>query len=187
MKEKGTALWITQTAVFIALLIMVQVTTSSFGNTLVTGSCVNCLLIISAVACGPRTGLWVAVLSPAAARLLGIGPLWSLIPLIILGNIVLVLIWNQCLKGYGLKDRKRCVIALIAAVAAKFLVLYVGIVKIVLPVFLHLPEKQGAVISHLFSIPQLATALIGGGMALMVLPVLMKMTELNFISGRRKK
>lgn len=174
MKERKTALWITQTAVLIALLIIVQTVTSSMGNTLVTGSCVNCLLVISVIGCGLKTGLWVAVLSPVAAKLLGIGPLWSLIPLIVMGNSVFVLIWHQSLKGKGLKHRARCCAALAAAATAKFLVLYIGIVKIILPVFLHLPEKQAHVISNLFSIPQLITALAGGGIALLVLPVLVR-------------
>lgn len=172
MKEKKSALWITQTAAFIALLIIVQTVTSFIGNTLVTGSCVNCLLVIAMTGCGLKTGIWVALLSPVAARLLGIGPLWSLIPLIAMGNSIFVLIWHQSLKGKGFKNQTRCCVALATAAIVKFLVLYIGIVKIVLPVFLHPPEKQADVISNLFSIPQLITALAGGGIALMVLPVL---------------
>lgn len=69
------------------------------------------------------------------------------------------------------------VIALAAAAAAKFLVLYVGIVQIAVPLLLGLPEPQAAVISNMFSIPQLLTALLGGGVALMVLPTLKKAME----------
>lgn len=183
MKEKGTALWITQTAVLIALLIVIQIVTSSSGNTLVTGSCVNCLLILSVILCGPRTGLWVAALSPVAAKLLGIGPLWSLIPVIMLGNSVLVMIWHFCLNGRGLSGRWRYLAALITAAVAKFAVLYVGIVKIVIPLILHLPEKQGAMISHLFSVPQLVTALVGGAIAVAVLPVLAGVTGMGAERG----
>lgn len=174
MKEKKKTLWMTQTAALTALLIVVQMITSSMGNTLVTGSFVNCLLIVAVMACGLRTGLWVAILSPAAAKLLGIGPLWSLIPVIVLGNAALVFTWHSCMKGRAVTGRAACIKAMSAAAVVKFAILYLGVVKVVVPLFLHLPEKQAAAVSHLFSLPQLATALIGGAMATVVLPVLAK-------------
>ena len=64
------------------------------------------------------------------------------------------------------------VAALIIAAIAKFLVLYIGIVKIAIPVFFNLPEQQVSKISNMFSIPQLITALIGGILAIALLPVL---------------
>lgn len=177
MNYKKNALWVTQTAILTALLIIVQAAGSAIANSLITGSLVNCLLIISVIRCGLKSGLWVAVLSPVTAKLLGIGPLWSLIPLIVLANGIFVFIWHISLGEKGLKDRKRCCFALLAAAFAKFLLLYVGIVKILLPLFLHLPEKQEKIISGLFSIPQLATALAGGLLALTVLPVLIKIKD----------
>lgn len=174
MREKKEILWMTQTAVLTALLIVVQMITSSLGNTLVTGSFVNCLLIVAVMICGLKTGLWVAVLSPAAARLLGIGPLWSLIPVIALANAALVFIWHSFMRGQAVTCRTACIKALTAAAAVKFAILYLGIVKVVVPVFLQLPDKQAAAVSHLFSLPQLATALIGGAAAAAVLPVLVK-------------
>lgn len=170
MKEKEKVLWITRTAAAAALLILVQTVTTSLGNTLVTGSCVNFLLILSMVAGGFSTGIWVAVLSPFAARMLGIGPLWSLIPFIALGNTALALIWHWTLKGHSVRDRGICIKAVIAAAAAKFLVLYLGIVKFAVLYLLALPDKQAAAVSQLFSVPQLFTALIGGCMAMAVLP-----------------
>lgn len=65
-------------------------------------------------------------------------------------------------------------IALAAAATAKFLVLYLGIVQITVPFLLRLPAPQAAVISSMFSIPQLLTALLGGGVALLVLSPLKK-------------
>jgi hypothetical protein len=53
-------------------------------------------------------------------------------------------------------------------------VLYVGIVRIAVPVLLGLPERQAAVISGMFSLVQLITALIGGALAAVILPVLQK-------------
>ena len=65
-------------------------------------------------------------------------------------------------------------IALAAAATAKFLALYLGIVQIAVPFLLRLPAPQAAVISNMFSIPQLLTALLGGGIALLVLTPLKK-------------
>ena len=52
--------------------------------------------------------------------------------------------------------------------------LYVGIVQIAVPLLLHLPERQAAVVSNMFSIPQLVTALAGGAFALPLIPRLKK-------------
>jgi ABC-type Co2+ transport system permease subunit len=67
----------------------------------------------------------------------------------------------------------RCAAAVSGAVC-KFLTLYVGIVLVAVPMLLNLPEKQAAVVSGMFSVPQLFTALIGGGIAVIILPVLEK-------------
>ena len=71
-------LWITRTAVLTAMLVVLQAATQATGNTVITGSVVNMLLIISVMACGILSGIAVAVISPVMAKLIGIGPLWSL-------------------------------------------------------------------------------------------------------------
>lgn len=86
-------LWITQTGVLVALLIVAQMVTASLGNTMITGSIVNLILIVSVMLCGVYTGVSVAVVSPICAKFFGIGPLWSLIPFIAIGNLVIVMTW----------------------------------------------------------------------------------------------
>jgi hypothetical protein len=174
MNNKNTIRWITRTAVFIALLIVWQMATAPLGNILITGSIVNLLLIISVMTCGPASGLCVAVISPVAARLLGVGPLWILIPFIAAGNIVLVWLWHLIGRRHTRRKHIALIAALICAAAAKFLVLYIGIVRIAIPVFFNLPEQQAMVISNMFSIPQLITAVIGGILAVILLPTLRK-------------
>lgn len=175
MEQKIRILWITQTAVLIALLIVLQAASMPLNNSLVTGSIVNLLLIISVMTCGLPAGLCVAVVSPVLARFFGIGPLWSLIPFIAAGNVVLVVLWYFIgNRGMGGKKYKARLAALFIAAFAKFLVLYVGIVRIAIPLFLELSEKQAAVISNMFSIPQLVTALTGGGFAFLLIPRLKK-------------
>ncbi len=172
MSNREKTLWMTRTAAFIALLVVLQAATAPLGNTLVTGTLVNGLLAVSVMTCGVMSGAAVAVISPILAKLVGIGPLWALIPFIALGNMVYILAWyflgnrnmgNQYVSGGA---------AVCAGAVIKFLVLYVGIVRLAVPVLLGLPEPQASVVSHMFSLSQLATALMGGVVALPVIRIL---------------
>lgn len=182
MEPKHRIFWMTRTAILIVLLIVLQAATTPMGNPLITGSIVNLLLILSVMTCGLSSGLCVAAVSPVIAKLFGIGPLWALIPLIAAGNVVLVVLWHWIgNQSIGEKKYTAYLIALAAAAATKSLVLYVGIVKIAIPLFLGLPEKQTAVISQMFSLPQLITALVGGALALVLFPRLN-----NALAGENK-
>lgn len=174
MKNSKRIRWITQTAVFIALLIAVQVFTAPFGNIFVTGSVVNMLLAVSVMTCGLNSGITVSLLSPVLAKFLGIGPLWSIIPFIVLGNIAFIMTWHFI--GRKLKRNRIIMYAVAIATASvvKFLILYFCIAQLAVTVLLKLPEQQAALISGMFSIPQLITALIGGMAAAAVLPALRK-------------
>lgn len=168
--------WIARTAIFIALLIVLQGATKSMGQ-LVTGSCVNLVLILSTILGGLYSGLTVAALSPFFAFMFGIGPaLFPLVPMIALGNIVLVLVWGL-LPSKVLK-KPDCIVcniitALIAA-ALKFVTLYLGIVKLMIPVVLKLPAEKAAVLGASFGVSQFITATIAGAIAIIALPLLKK-------------
>ncbi len=163
-------LYITETAAMTALLIILQSVTKPAGQ-YVTGTCVNAVLAVSVLAVGLWSGITVALLSPVFAFLLGIGPqLFPITPSIMVGNLVFVLLLCLLAGGKDLPVWRRGV-AWIAAAEAKFAVLYVLVVKI-LCVVLTLPEKQVATFTVMFSYPQLVTALAGGGIALLLTPVL---------------
>ena len=167
-------LWLTRTAVLLALLIVMQAVTMTLGNSIVTGSIVNLILIISVMTCGLSTGITIAVISPFMAKLFGIGPFWSLIPFIAVGSIILVLIWH-IIGNRDLRSKYIAyVLALITAALAKALFLYLGIVRIAIPFILELPEQQAAAISGMFSVSQLITASIGGVCATIILSTLKK-------------
>ena len=159
------------------MLVVLQAATAALGSTMITGSVVNMLLIVSVMTCGVTSGLSVAVISPIMAKLIGIGPLWSLIPFIVAGNIALVLVWHLIGNRHWGQKYTAQIIALAVAATAKFFVLYVGIVQIAVPLLLGLTEPQAAVISNMFSISQLLTALLGGGVALLVLSPLKRAIE----------
>lgn len=169
MKKK--TLWITETAMLIALLVIVQAVTRG-ASQLVTGSCVNVILALSALTAGISSAAVVAVVSPFFAFLLGIGPqLLPIVPAIALGNGVYVtVLWALA------RDRKlsgKAVIAWLAASVCKFLALYLVVVQLLCRI-LPLKEAQVATFSTMFSWPQLVTALIGGAAALIVAPAVRK-------------
>ena len=62
MNLRSSVLWITRTAVMVALLVTVQFLTASLGNQYVTGSAVNFLLAVSVLTFDPATGFTVAVI-----------------------------------------------------------------------------------------------------------------------------
>lgn len=166
---KNKTRWITRTAVLLALLVIMQAVTKSAGQ-LVTGSCVNAVLAVSVLVAGLSTGLTVALVSPFAAFLLGIGPqLLPIVPAIALGNAVYVLMLSRLAGKKVVLWRKGLV--LLGSAGAKFLTLYLVVVKLLCSI-LPLKPQQIATFSTMFAWPQLTTALIGGALALLTTPAI---------------
>lgn len=163
-------LWITRTAVLIALLVILQTVTKPAGQ-IVTGSCVNAVLAVAALCTGLASGLTVAVLSPVFAFLLGIGPaFFPLTPAIAAGNAVFVVL----LYLLGRKENRLVSAAGVGIAAlAKFGTLYLIVVQLVCRVA-ELKPKQIETFTAMFSFPQLITALIGGLVAFLIAPVIRK-------------
>ena len=86
-------LWITETAVMLALLITLQLVTKPFGQ-LVTGSFVNAVLAVTVLVAGLSSGITVALISPVMAYLLNIAPQPLTVPAIMVGNTVFVVLLN---------------------------------------------------------------------------------------------
>ena len=181
MENKNKIRWITRTGLLVALLIALQwltAGTQAFAGQYITGSLVNCVLAVAALLCGLWSGVAVAVLSPICAFLLGIGPkLVQVIPAIVLGNLVLVMVLCFPLGRHSVPIWRQGIAAL-AAAAAKFGMLYLAVVQVLIPAMgLTLPEKQTAALRIMFSYPQLITAFIGTVLALLILPVLRKVIK----------
>lgn len=163
-------LWLTETALLLALLIVLQSVTKPAGQ-LVTGSCVNAVLAIAALFSGCWSGVAIALLSPLAAFLLGIGPqFFPIVSAIALGNAVYVLVLYCLARGKHVWTRFA---GMAAAAVAKALTLYLVIVQLLCRV-LPLKPPQIETFSAMFSWPQLVTALIGGTVALLIVPALKK-------------
>ena len=170
--------WIAETAVMLALLVALQALTKGFGQ-LVTGSCVNAVLAVTALVAGLGSGIVVAIVSPVLAYLLGIAPQILTVPAIMAGNTVFVVVLR--LIAAGSKKPGRQIAAWLAAAAAKFALLYLIVVKLICGVMAPsllaagtLKEPMLKALPATFSWPQLVTALIGGGIALLIVPVLRK-------------
>lgn len=165
-KPVFTVKFITRTAILIALLVALQYATKPLGQ-LVTGSCVNFVLAVAALFGGVWSGVIVAVLSPFFAYLLGIAPQIWLAPAIACGNVVFVVI--IALLSSKIEGLKGSALGVVAAAVCKFLVLYLAVVKLLIPMG-NLPAPVAAQ----FSWPQLVTALIGGCVATLIAPTLKK-------------
>ena len=171
--------WITETAVMLALLVTLQALTKPAGQ-LVTGSCVNAVLAVTALVAGLYSGITVALISPVLAYLLGIAPQILTVPAIMVGNTMFVVLLHF-LAG---KDRckiVRQVIAWAVAAVSKFAVLYAIVNFLICGVLADGLMASGMLKAPMlkalpatFSWPQLFTALIGGGLALLIAPILRK-------------
>lgn len=175
MTNQQKVRWIATTGILIALLVVLQWATAgtqSFAGQYITGSLVNCVLAVGALFGGVYCGIVVALLSPFCAFLLGIGPkLLQVVPAIALGNTVFVialrLLWKAPLW--------RQITAVAVSALVKFGILYLAVVKVLIPVMgPALPAKQAAAFTVMFSYPQMITALIGGALALLLLPLIRK-------------
>ena len=171
--------WITETAVMLALLISLQAITKPLGQ-LVTGSCVNTILAVATLVGGLSCGLVIALCSPVLAFLLNIAPQILTVPAIMVGNTIFVLLLSLLSDKTGKNILKQVVTWIVAAVA-KFATLYAIVAFLICGVLSEALLASGALkpvmiqsLPATFSWPQLITALIGGGVALLITPVLRK-------------
>ena len=183
------ALWITETAVMLALLVCLQWVGSfvpdQMTKQLLTGTMVNCVLAVTALMVGLSSGITVALISPICAFLFGIAPNFITVLPIMLGNgcyvVLLCFIVGQT-RRFGWQQP----VALVSAAAVKFGVLYLLVVKVICGVAAGslLGKKLGETVllappmlkmlPTMFAWPQLVTALTGGAIALVTVPTLRK-------------
>ena len=181
--------WITETAVMLALLICLQWAGSfvpeQMTKQLITGSFVNAVLAVTVLMVGLSSGITVALISPVFAYFLKIAPNFITVLPIMVGNVCFVVLL-RLICGETMKPVWKQPIALAAAAVVKFGVLYVLVVKIICGVASGalLGKKLGSVVllappmlkmlPTMFAWPQLVTALIGGTLALVIVPTLRK-------------
>ncbi len=177
LKTHNKVLWLTETAVMLALLITLQYFTKPLGQ-IVTGSCVNAVLAVTVLVAGYASGITVALLSPVFAYLLGIAPQILTVPAIMVGNTLFVLVL-RLLAGDTVKPYWRQIMAVVTAAVGKAGVLYLLVAKVICGVLAQNLLDQGLLKAPMlkalpatFSWPQLVTALIGGSLPVLITPVL---------------
>lgn len=161
MNGKISTKQLTTTALLLALCIVFQ-SVKGFSVYL-TGSAVNCILVVATLYCGFFSGTCIAVLTPVIAYFIGATPIMNLIPLmmvvIMIGNELLVLgVWMLCTKSLEMGMLLGCCL--------KALFLGLAVWYVVLPVFgKNLPAPMVMTVKTTFSITQFVTACIGSVIA----------------------
>ena len=106
------------------------------------------------------------------AYLLGIGPAFlPMVPCVSLGNAVYAVLFGL-LAGKFLQKKKLPAAygSMVLAAAAKFVTLYLVLVRLVAPAVV--PAAKLSTVTAAFTWPQLLTAVIGGVLACLIAPVL---------------
>ena len=164
-------LWITQTAMFIALLVAWQVFAGPLGQ-FVVGSGVNFVLVSACILVGLPSAAIVGIVSPLLAFLITSRPVFPvIIPFVMAGNVALVAaVHFISVKSYmnlNLRGYIRICVAVVAGAVLKFLVLWVGVVHVAVPFLIpDILPPQAVAISVAFSWMQLVTALTGSTLAM---------------------
>lgn len=161
MNRRITTKQLTTTALLLALCIVFQ---SMKGLSIyLTGSAVNCILVIATLYCGMFSGTCIAILTPVVAYFMGATPIMNMIPLmmfvIMVGNELIVLcVW--------LFHKKRVEVGMLLGCITKALFLWLAVWFAVLPIFgTKLPEPMVMTVKTTFSITQFVTACIGSVIA----------------------
>ena len=131
-----------------------------------------------------RSIVTTVLVSPVCAYLFGIAPQILTVPVIMLGNALYVAALH--LLGAGKGKLWKSVLALAVAAVGKFLLLFVlvkfGICGILADGLMEAGLLKAPMLSALpasFSAIQLVTALVGGGVALLITPALKKALKRN--------
>lgn len=165
---------ITRTAVLLAVVVVVQIVGRSLPyNNFIVGPLVNLCLLTAAMTAGVAGGITIAILSPFTSLINNNAPIAAALlpfaPVVAAANITFILAF------YFLYKRNKFIGLGVGAVL-KFGVLFVGI-RIFLSIF-DFP-KFTQKLFELFSWPQLATAIIGGLVAIPVIHSVKKALKIS--------
>jgi len=179
MNNKTTA-WIARTGLFLAVAVIAQLIGSQMGGgiagQIITGSLVNMALIVAGITAGISSGISIAVLSPCLAFLLGIMKFAPAIPIVIAGNIAIVIITAFIYNYYSKSEMKLALqklfilLGMIFGAFFKCVLMWISALYI-LPLFV--AKVPPAIISS-FSLPQAVTGTIGVILAMLTVPSLLK-------------
>lgn len=178
-KKRNSIFWVAQAGLLIALLVVVQLLTFLMPKSvpligqLFTGTLVNLVLIVGAGSVGFAGTAAAAVLSPVLAFAFGQMVFPPMIPVVAIGNLVIVAVtWAVFVHETRRPPKNSSVFrmaGIVCGAAAKTAFLWLATVLLVVPVFFGGKPAVAQVLSLMFSWPQLVTAMVGGALALVVL------------------
>ena len=171
MKNKSVQ-WIVHTAMGVALVIVAQylgnlvpAIATIFGpfnvKQLITGTLVNCILLVFTAVAGLASGAVIGVLSSVLAAAMGISNI-VVSPLVAVGNVLLCVLYRL------IAPRTHHLAGMAIGAVVKCAFLWVSV-----PMLLgvaDLPAQQTAMLSVMFSWPQGITALCGGLLSWPIIP-----------------
>lgn len=173
------ALSLTQTAVLLALIVVIEYLMVGPQYILIKGSIVSLILVVATLLIGLPAGILISIFTPLLAVVTGHLAMPVLAPVVALGNLVFVILWWLIVRH--VKESKSLISYIVATVVsslAKFAFLYLAVAWYILPVVLKglvakKPPIKVALLAQ-FGMPQLITAVIGGVIAMLILPRLAK-------------
>lgn len=178
-KKRNRIFWVAQAGLLIALLVVVQLLTFLMPKSvpligqLFTGTLVNLVLIVGAGAVGFAGTAAAAVLSPVLAFAFGQMLFPPMIPVVAIGNLVIVTVTWAFFTQRGRQSRPlgpmSGIIGVVCGAVAKTAFLWLSTVLVVVPAFFGGKKVVAQLLSLMFSWPQLVTAFVGGSLALVVL------------------
>lgn len=180
-KNKKVIVWVSEAALLLALLVVVQLSTFAVPKSvpilgqLFAGSLVNMVLIVGVGSVGFSGTAVPAVLSPVLAFAIGQMPFPQMIPVVAIGNLAIVsTVWPFLRSTSSVKDPGigRSILGVAVGAAVKTLFLWGATVWLMVPVFFAGKNAAAQKLSLMFSWPQAVTAVIGGILALLVLPAI---------------
>lgn len=157
---------LTRTAVLLALALSFQIGLMPLAQPAV-GPLVNMILVIAVITVGPLRALLIGWITPMMAFFLGIMPLAVLLPVVMLGNTALILVYSLMDRRIG---RSIPLLPLATGATAKYVVMASLVrfaARFITP---NIPPQ----LIQAFTLPQLYTALVGGGLALLIVRMLPK-------------
>lgn len=154
--------FITRTAILLALTLVFQmlrqfIPMSNILSIFIVGTLVNACLAVSAKMVGLWGGLIISIVAPIVAFLQGHLKFIWMIPVVAIGNAILVAAFALFKSDY---------FALIIGALTKFVFLFLSVTLLLR--YIKIPAAAAKLMSFSFSWPQLVTALLGGIIALAV-------------------
>lgn len=180
-KNQKATVWVAEAALLLALLVVVQLLTFAVPKSapligqLFTGSLVNMVLIVGVASVGYSGTAVAAVASPLLAYAFGQMAFPQMIPVVAIGNLVIITVLWAFLRpadSEGTPGIGRSVAGIAVGAVAKTAFLWTATVWMIVPMFFGGKKPVAQKLAMMFSWPQMITAVIGGVLALLILPAI---------------